>query len=1350
MSSVHSVKFNSTALIAALAVVLCFLCSGIAGAAQVSLAWDANTEANLAGYRVYYKLGGSGEPYDGDGLDQGASPVDVPLTSLADIQNPRVSLSGLVAGTYYITCSAYDSDGNESGYAEEISHTVAAADELPPNVPTDLAAVPLNANQTMLTWSPVVDNGDAGMAGYRVFRDGQLVGATEETIFMDNGLLAATVYTYTIEAYDAEDNTSALTTAVTAETLAVSDLSLRINCGGGNYLDSVGHQWSADSGYNGGSTASVSDEIARTQDDTLFQSERWDSASGNLAYGFNVPNGDYQVNLFFSDVYSGTQGDGLRVFDTFIENQLRLDDLDIYAEVGHDAAMIRSFSVTVFDGRMDIEFISQVESAKICAIEILSKGFAAIPQYGLTATAGANGSISPAGTTTVDQGEGLTYTITPAAHYHVAGVYVDDAPVGSVSSYRFDNVGADHTIRAEFAIDTYSVTTDSGSDGTLSPSGTTILAHGESLTFQITPNAHREIADVMVNGVSVGAVTSYTLSDIDRDTTITASFMADTHTVTATAGANGSMTPAGASSVTCGQSIAYTITPDTHHHVSDLLVNGQSVGAVTAYTLSNVTADTTIAASFAIDQYTITAEVGENGQITPAGQQTVSYGDSVTYSITPADGYHVEDLLVDGQSQGALESYTFSNISAPHTIQASFGAENQAPVANAGPDQQVAEGQLVTLSAANSIDPDDGIQSYTWEQVGGAPVTLNNADTETPSFTAPDVDVDGLSLTFQVRVRDFAGLEDTDSAIVNISWVNTPPVAATGPNRTVSEGETVTLDGSNSSDADDGIDTYLWEQVSGPAVTLSDAHSAQPSFNTPDVGPEGEALTFQLTVKDMGGLQATATCVINISWINVEPVANAGGNQTVAEGASVTLDGSNSIDSDNGIDSYHWTQLEGAPVQLSDPSAVRPVFTAPDVDTEGARLVFQLTVTDVGGLQSQASCIVNVSWQNLPPVAHAGADQQVSEGRQVVLDATASSDSDDGISAYQWSQVSGPAVTLSDAAKVQPSFGTPDVGPEGASLVFRLTVTDQAGLQSDDECIITVTWENQPPVAHAGTDQTVTENTQVTLDGSRSTDSDDGVDTHLWSQVGGRAVTLSDPAAVRPVFTVPSDVVDGEQLVFRLTVTDTGGLQDDALCTVTVDRSQPQDTTAPTIVINQPVNAGSYSTEADTLDISGTASDNSGVVSVSWQVDQGTTANASGTSAWSVTGISLPLGTCVIRITAVDGAGNSASASLTVTRSAASVDTEAPTLTLLAPTTGDFYFTKRSYLGLSGTASDNDKVSRVTWAYSDGTQGTADGTDTWSVARISLKKFFNTITITAVDAAGNATTKTLTVLRWGW
>ena len=136
--------------------------------------------------------------------------------------------------------------------------------------------------------------------------------------------------------------------------------------------------------------------------------------------------------------------------------------------------------------------------------------------------------------------------------------------------------------------------------------------------------------------------------------------------------------------VNYGATQTFTITPDTGYHVADVLVDGVSVGAVTSYTFTNVTADHTIAASFAIDTFTITATAGANGTITPAGAVTVNYGADQTFTITPDAGYHVADVLVDGVSVGAVTSYTFTNVTADHTIAASFAIDTYTITATAG------------------------------------------------------------------------------------------------------------------------------------------------------------------------------------------------------------------------------------------------------------------------------------------------------------------------------------------------------------------------------------------------------------------------------------------------------------------------------------------------------------------------------------------------------------------------------------------------------------------------------------------------------------------------------------------
>ena len=212
---------------------------------------------------------------------------------------------------------------------------------------------------------------------------------------------------------------------------------------------------------------------------------------------------------------------------------------------------------------------------------------------------------------------------------------MDGVSVGAVASYDFTNVTANHTIAASFAIDTYTITASAGANGSIAPNGVTTVNYGGSQSYTITPDAHYHVADVLVDGVSVGRSARTTSRACRRNHTIAASFAIDQNIITASAGANGSITPSGAVAVNYGADQSFTITPDAHYHVADVLVDGSSVGAVTSYTFTNVTTSHTIAASFAIDTYTITASAGANGSIAPSGVTTVNYGGSQVPTITP-------------------------------------------------------------------------------------------------------------------------------------------------------------------------------------------------------------------------------------------------------------------------------------------------------------------------------------------------------------------------------------------------------------------------------------------------------------------------------------------------------------------------------------------------------------------------------------------------------------------------------------------------------------------------------------------------------------------------------------------
>jgi hypothetical protein len=187
-----------------------------------------------------------------------------------------------------------------------------------------------------------------------------------------------------------------------------------------------------------------------------------------------------------------------------------------------------------------------------------------------------------------------------------------------------------------------------------------------------------------------------------------------------------------------------------------------------------------------------------------------------------------------------------------------------------------------------------------------------------------DSDNDGSTNLQEINAATFPGDASSKPAPTN-----DPPVANAGLDQTVDEGVVVTLNGSSSTDPDDGIASYLWTKTGGPAVTLSNTTAVQPTFTAPDVGLNGDTLTFQLRVTDNGGLQSTDIIIVNISWVNLSPTANAGPDQTVDEGVNVTLNGSNSSDPDDGIASYFWEQTGGTLIILSDPSVAQPTFTSP-------------------------------------------------------------------------------------------------------------------------------------------------------------------------------------------------------------------------------------------------------------------------------------------------------------------------------------------------------------------------------------------------------------------------------------
>jgi hypothetical protein len=329
--------------------------------------------------------------------------------------------------------------------------------------------------------------------------------------------------------------------------------------------------------------------------------------------------------------------------------------------------------------------------------------------------------------------------------------------------------------------------------------------------------------------------------------------------------------------------------------------------------------------------------------------------------VGPNLQHTLSDLDENQMYYSAVSAYNESEESGYSEEISFMPVGNQPPIADAGPDQTVNEFDSVTLNGSNSLDPDDGIASFYWEQLEGTGVNLSNPGQEIIAFTAPDIVLTGEALVFRLTAKDYSGLVASDTCVVNVSAVNSPPKADAGPDQTVSEGAVVTLDASNSSDQDDGIQSYRWSQIAGTAVQLSASDSIKTSFVSHDVGPEGESLKFQLTAIDNGGLQSNDECIVNVTWVNLPPTADAGPDQIVQGGDMVTLDGSGSKDIDDGISTVMWSQTSGPPVELSSSAVYQPSFTAPEAGSESIYLAFDLTIIDGGNLQAQDSCVVEVA-----------------------------------------------------------------------------------------------------------------------------------------------------------------------------------------------------------------------------------------------------------------------------------------------------------------------------------------------------------------------------------------------------
>jgi len=630
-----------------------------------------------------------------------------------------------------------------------------------------------------------------------------------------------------------------------------------------------------------------------------------------------------------------------------------------------------------------------------------------------------------------------------------------------------------------------------------------------------------------------------------------------------------------------------------------------NAGAETTTTETSITLDGSKSTDpdGTIKSYVWRKTSGPNATIAKSSQA------KTTVTLT-TDGIYIFQLTVT-DNDGATNSDTVRIIKEPKNI---------APVANAGADITTTE-TSVTLDGSKSLDADGTIKSYAWSKISGPQVTIVNSNLVKTTVALTS---DG-TYVFQLTVTDNDGATNNDTVKVTKEAKNIGPIANAGPDITTTE-RVVPISGSQSTDADGTITSYVWSKVSGPRGSIVDSRQAKTRVSLTSDG----TYIFQLTVTDNDGATNSDTITIIKGPANVGPTANAGADSTTTED-SVLISGVKSTDPDGTIKSYAWSQVSGPKATISKSNQASTAVAL----TSNGTYVFQLTVTDNDEAANTDTVKIIKTAANVEPTANAGSDVTTSVALST-LDGSKSTDPDGTIKSYAWSKTLGPKALIKTSNQSKTMISLTSDG----TYVFQLTVTDNDGASNSDTVKIIKEAKNIGPKANAGTDITTTETT-VQLDGSKSNDPDGTIKSYVWSQESGPKATISrSNVGHQAKVTLSSKGA----YVFKLTVTDNDGATNSDTIKVT---KMPQQNTGPI------ANAGSDSTTTGTRAfLNGSKStDPDGIIArYSWIQRSGPEATITDGNKPMATASLTTNGTYVFQLTVTDNKGDIDRDTVTVTK----------------------------------------------------------------------------------------------------
>ncbi|MFA7403090.1 MAG: YncE family protein [Pelobacteraceae bacterium] len=296
-------------------------------------------------------------------------------------------------------------------------------------------------------------------------------------------------------------------------------------------------------------------------------------------------------------------------------------------------------------------------------------------QYQVSTSAGTGGSVAPATVQNIGHGSSASFTITPdtAGGYSIINVSGCGGTLNG-TTYTTGPITANCSISAIFETNSYTITaTIPGGNGSVSCTPN-VAYYGASASCTFVPANGYQLSSLADNGSDIlvtANTTSYSINNITSNHALAATFSLKNHTVTASAGINGTVAPSTPQIVTDGNTTSFSVAPESGYHVvtpANSLCGGTLYGTV--FTTGSISADCSIAFEFAPNLYTVNATASSGGSITPA-TSSAPYGRSATFTVVPASGYSIGRVTGCGGSLSGTV-YTTGTINGDCSISATF------------------------------------------------------------------------------------------------------------------------------------------------------------------------------------------------------------------------------------------------------------------------------------------------------------------------------------------------------------------------------------------------------------------------------------------------------------------------------------------------------------------------------------------------------------------------------------------------------------------------------------------------------------------------------------------------------